>query len=280
LRDNPEGRFRGEVQAWFTRAEPRFFQQAHDRPSLLKAYLVAMPDGPHAKAAAARLSEFALLKQYAAARAQREEARLRDIEGALVRADAERADVVRLLTELTRSMAQVRSFGAPVSELGEERLARFGLQPLAAHCQSTHCAATLSSPYSVPERGILTSRPMPLSVRVELKKGNVSRLVLASPQLFNRLTEAVDRIAVANEPGARIDALARSAQVLGNAVEEVLPASRCEKQPVAPAVLARECDGVRLELRAAIEPEVDDRIEVFPAKPAKGRSRNKPGASP
>ncbi|HYO96277.1 MAG TPA: hypothetical protein VER33_17280 [Polyangiaceae bacterium] len=280
LRENPDGRFRAEVQAWFARAEPRFFQQAHDRPSLLKAYLVAMPDGPHAKAAALRLSEFALLKQYAAARAQREEARLREIEGALARADTERAEVVRLLTELTRSMAHVRSFGGPVAELGEERLARFGLQPLAAHCQPSHCAATLSSRYAVPDRGVLTPRPLPLTVRVELKKGNVSRVVLASPQLFNRLTEAVDRVAVAEDPGARIDALARSAQVLGNALEEALPASRCEKQPVATAVLVRECDGVRLEMRAAIEPEVDDRIEVFPAKATKGSSRKKQGASP
>ena len=75
LKDHPDGRYREEVAGWFTVEERRYVQRAHDRPSLLRAYLAALPDGPRAGDVKARLTELEIYQGYKNRDAEREAAR-------------------------------------------------------------------------------------------------------------------------------------------------------------------------------------------------------------
>ncbi len=48
LRDYPQGDYREEVRAWYVPAEKRYCKRSWNKPSRLRAYLDAMPHGPHA----------------------------------------------------------------------------------------------------------------------------------------------------------------------------------------------------------------------------------------
>ncbi len=52
LRDYPNCSYREEVRSWYVPAEKRYFKLAWDTLPRLRAYLDAMPHGPHAEAAA------------------------------------------------------------------------------------------------------------------------------------------------------------------------------------------------------------------------------------
>src|SRR6186997_2145569 len=47
LKAMPEGKWRGEVRSWFRLSEPAYFRSAQNSLPRLRAYLLAMPDGPH-----------------------------------------------------------------------------------------------------------------------------------------------------------------------------------------------------------------------------------------
>src|SRR5688500_6884451 len=60
----PDGRFRSEVQGWFTRNEPRYVELANDDLNRLRTYLESVPDGPRAQAVADRIAELELAVEF------------------------------------------------------------------------------------------------------------------------------------------------------------------------------------------------------------------------
>jgi hypothetical protein len=264
LKELPNGRFRSEVERQFAQTEPRFFAQAHDRPSLLRAYLRALPDGPHAKDASARLEEFGLLNKFRARHQAASESFVQRVESELVSAERGRQSVVREVSTLVSLMARTRSFGAPTSELDDELIYRFRLSPPAGTCAESRCAKSFHFGYAVPEAGKLAPRALDIVLSFELDRGNVTSISLAGRDLFTRLAEAMDRIAISSSDQlARMEAIARAVQLVDNATSSAFPDPGCRKDVIAPVVLARECGGVRLLVRAAIEPGEDDRVEVM-----------------
>jgi hypothetical protein len=273
LRERPEGRFRREVERWFAEAEPRFFAQAHDRPSLLRAYLRALPEGPHAKQAAARLEEFSLMNQFRARNASASRAFAKRVEADLVAAEAGRQRLVREVSALATLLARTRSFGAPTSELPHELIDHFRLPAPAGSCSEERCAKSFRFAYAVPDAGKLSRREAEFVLALELERGLLRRMSLAGPALFNRLAEAVDRVPVSSSNLlARTEAIARAVQIFDNATASAFPAAECRRDVIAPVVFARECEGVAFTVSAALEPTGDDRVDVTSVSvAAKGR---------
>jgi hypothetical protein len=269
LREEPNGRFRAEVERRFQQSEARFFALAYDRPSLLRAYLRALPDGPHASDARARLDEFGLLNRFRARDQAASESFVKRVQSELERAESGRQTLVREVATLASLMANAR-FGVPTSELDSELVFRFRLSPPVGSCIDSRCTKALHFEYAVPEAGKLTPRAADLTLAFQLERGDVVGISLSGRALFTRLGEAVDRVAISSSNLlARTEAIARAVQLLENATSGAFAGSECQRDVIAPVVLARECGGKRLTVSAAIEPGQDDRVEVIRVPPAK-----------
>lgn len=267
LKELPNGRFRAEVAQRFAVTEPRFFALAYDRPSLLRAYLRALPEGPHAKDAAARLDEFGLLNRFRARDVATSESSLQRIQSGLEAAENARQALIREFSTLSSLMARSR-LGVPTSELDHELIFRFRLSPPVGTCVETRCTKAFHFEYAVPEAGRLAPRAADFWLTLWLERGNVVGISLSGDGLFTRLGEAVDRVAIADSNLlARTEAIARAAQLVDNATSAAFPSADCAKEVIAPVVLARECRGLRFLVTAAIEPGQQDRVEVLSAAP-------------
>jgi len=267
LKDVPEGRFRTEVSAWFERAEPRFYRTAYDRPSLLRAYLSAMPDGPNAEPVIDRLVELEALREYRARQAAREEAAIERARIALEQAQAQRESLVRELTVLIRLLADVRTFGKPVQALERDFSDWLHLQEPSARCEKDACVKTVLAPYAVPEAKQLAPREAAYQVELLFRRGLLAGVTLRGPELFSRLYEASSRQPVpAGDFAARLEALARVSAMFETLLEARFPAQRCARDVIAPLLLRRECDGTVVELRAGTEPGQDDGLSIAPAR--------------
>ncbi len=268
LREEPQGRFRGEVMAWFKRAEPRFFRAAKDRPSLLRGYLRVLPDGPHAASVRARLEEFEILNAYRARREAASERFISRVQSELERAEAGRRALLAELTTLAHALAALRSFGQPPSQLSPELGEQLGLPGLASDCVDAPCTKEFQVSYAVPEGTKLAPREARYTLALTSKSGLVQGLTLSGPELFSRIGEAVDRRPIAaSDISARAEAIARAVQVVENAIESELPLSECGREVLAPVVLERECRGVRFRMSAALDVGGDDQLQIEPLRP-------------
>lgn len=268
LREQPEGRYRAEVRAWFVVAEPAFVAEAHDRPSLLRAYLRALPDGPHAQAVRDRLEEFDLLNQYRNKKEVESERFVTRVEAELTAAQAARERFIETVLSIVASMAKTRSFGQPTSALDDALIYRFRLEPPVGRCQGDSCVKEFALDYAVPTRAGLVARNARFQLAIDLEAGGVKRIRLVGSELFSRLTEAVDRTLL--DPKnllGRTEAIARSLQVFENYLQPTLPSSECARDVVAPVVLSRVCRGVSLSIVVGTEAGELDRIEVAAEKP-------------
>lgn len=259
----PDGRYRRELAGWFAEADARYVRRAHDHPSLLRAYLEALPDGPRTPAVRARLEELEIHRGYQVRRSAREQRELTRVTGELEQAVRSRRAFVQRVTELVTRLAEPRSFGRAPREL--EPVVRRELEDEHGEltCSKERCTKLFLSSYLVPDGPRFTARDVSLELSLELQRGLVERAELAGPELFSRLGEAVERRKLDGERlGARVDAIARAAQVVENALEWQMPAAECARQAVAPAVVVRDCRGVRVEVRAGLDAPPRDAIVI------------------
>jgi hypothetical protein len=268
LRAHRDGRFREEVSRWFVPAERDYFRRAHDHAPRLRAYLDALPRGPHAQQAAERLVELELAAKYARRRDERLTEEARALEEKLSDAARMRRDVVETLATFSRHLSAIRSFGRPTSELDHELLYDWRIAEPAARCVGDRCVKAIKAialPYAIPDGGKLAPRKALVDVVIELERGGVKRAEIAGPELFSRLGEAIElRPVRPSDPQARAVAVGRALTVVEGAIEPHLPSARCRREAVSPVVLERACDGVLLRVIAAPSPESDDRVEVLP----------------
>ncbi len=265
----PEGRYRNEVSAWYSKSEPRYYAHARKTRSGLLEYLDTLPRGPHAKAAAERLAELDLARKYR----ERREERLTEEGQALIEkladADAMRRTVVREVGAWARRLAGIRSFGERTSALPHELIYHFRLESPEGRCQGSRCVKTLGLSYAIPDSGRLRARKAVFDIVLQLDRGGVASAGMTGPELWSRVGEAAGLDAVKPDDAlVRVEAIARSVQIVAGAIEPVLPDQRCHVDAVGALVLARQCDGVRLEMLAATEPTQEDRITVAPVAEA------------
>jgi len=263
LRDYPHGDYREEVRRWFAPAEKHYFRLAWNNLPRLRAYLDAMPDGPHAEAVTERITELESRRVFADRRDQRILDVARGFESRFAQAAEQRRELLREFSTLARLLASAQSFGEPTSELDSELLLRFRVRQPAGTCAGDSCSKVFSFPYAVPDDKLLTSRVAEVSLQITLERGLVRKLSLSGPELLTRLAEAVEVRAIpANNPQARAEALAHALDVIADALDGPLPKARCEADAVSPVILARRCNGRYLEVVAGTEAGALDRLSV------------------
>jgi hypothetical protein len=265
LKAEPTGRYRGEVRAWFLRAERDYRNLAADRPDLLRAYLKHLPDAPNAQLVADRIAELQLARTLRGRREAELTDQAREFEAQLAAAEQERATFLRSFADWVRRLAGLGPWGVPVGELGQEFNVVYTLQQPAAICDSQACVKQFSHRYVVPDRGKLSVRSGEFDVIVRLAAGVVVRAELAGVALFDRLSEASQLKAVpAFDPLARAEAIGGSVQLVGQALDERFPSAHCAREAVSPVVLERECNGLRVRMVAGIQAGEPDRVELTP----------------
>ena len=259
LRDYPNGTYREEVRSWFAPEEKRYFKLSWNNVPRLRAYLDAMPRGPHAEAVTDRITELETRGVFAARREQRILDRAQSFETRLADAATQRREFLHELSTLALLVAATRSFGEPTAELPTELLKRFRER----HCAGDVCTKVFSFEYSVPENRALAPRSVQVTLEVILERGLVQQLALSGPELFTRVAEAVTVRAVPpSNAQARAEALGQAADTLADALEAALPKGRCDAEAVSPILLAKRCDGVRADVVASTEPGEPDRLVV------------------
>jgi hypothetical protein len=265
LQTQPEGRFRRDVERWFVAAERAYVARAGDQLERLRAYLDTLPNGPHAKQVADRIVELELAREYARRRDERLTEQARAVEEKLSDAASMRQSVVDALSSWSRHLSGIRSFGQPTSALDHELIYAWRIEEPAARCVAEICRKSIGLPYAIPDSGRQAPRKALLDVVIELERGGVARALLAGPDLFSRVGEALElRPVRPSDAQARAEAIARSLAVVEAAIEARLPAASCAREAVSPTVLERRCHGVVLRMVAAPDAETDDRIEVVP----------------
>ncbi|HYP97701.1 MAG TPA: hypothetical protein VER96_03435 [Polyangiaceae bacterium] len=263
LREYPKGDYQREVHAWYVPAEKHYFKLAWDQLPRLRAYLDAMPHGPHSEEAAERIGELESRRIYAERREQRMLSHAQDIEQRLARAADQRRGFVREISRLTELLGATRSFGEPTSELAPDLLVRLRERPPQLHCEGDQCQKVFSFAYAVPEEKTLTERSIDVSLHIRLERGLVQELSLSGPELLTRLAEAITVRAVPPlNPQASAEAVGQALETVTAALDGPLPKARCESEAVSPIVLERRCDGLRLTVVAGTEPGADDRVSV------------------
>ncbi|HEY4105795.1 MAG TPA: hypothetical protein VGM44_17970 [Polyangiaceae bacterium] len=262
LRKYPDGDYRDEVRAWFVPAEKHYFKLAWNNLPRLRAYLDAMPKGPHAEAIVDRIGELESRSAFANQREERELTNANSIQSRLARAAEARREFLHEFSALTGALAKTRSFDEPTSNLDSELLLRFRIRQPAGVCDESSCAKTFSYPFAVPEQKSIVDREVKATLEIALERGLVQSVTLAGPELLTRVAEAVEVSAVPNNPQARAEAIGHAVDVLDDALEPALPKSRCAADAVSPVVLARKCDGVRFEVSYGLDAGTPDRLTI------------------
>jgi len=265
LRAYPVGAYRSEVHGWFTGADGPYVDGAWQSIVALEAFLRAVPEGPEAARASARLVELRLASHHESERERLFEEKVRTIEGRLAEADEGRRSLVRDVVTWVRRLAAIRSWGGRTSELDHEFIYAFRLTPPEARCTERGCTKTVSVSYAVPEGKAQSPRQAVYDVVLGLDRGGIASASITGPELFTRLGEAARVSAVHPDDWVgRAEAIGQATLMLALAIEPVLPASRCWVSAVSPVVLERACDGVVLRVVSAVELGEEDRVEVSP----------------
>lgn len=267
LRSQPEGRWRDDIREWYLETEQQYFERARGDASRLRRYLETLPRGPNATVASAELAE---IEEAKSQRSREERAFVQyaqDIEDELHEASDNRRRLVREYARWIRLISAVRSFSKPTSELGPDFIFAFRNSDAPVRCGLTRCVRALSIKYAIPDKGRQSPRQAVMDVVIDIdpETGGVTAARLTGPDLFSRVGEAIQRTPVRpSDLQARAEAIGRAVQLAGDLASQSMPADRCGKDPIAPVVVERECDGARLEMVAAPSAEEEDRIEIRP----------------
>ncbi len=265
LRTYPRGPNQREVRAWFNRVEPKYFAEAKTSEAGLVRYLDHLPRGPHAEDATERLAELELARAYERRRAAELTEEGRALEEKLSDADRMRGRVVSEFLGWIRRLATLPKWHVRTHELPHEFIYHYRLDEPAARCKTGHCVKQLSFPYAIPDGGRLRARRALLDVELRLEEGGVAAATIRGPELFSRIAEAESvRPIRPTDSLARAEAIATVTTLVAGALEATHPQTDCAAETVAPVVLARQCRGLRIEVRAAPTAEQDDLVVVAP----------------
>ena len=258
----PTGEFRADVRAWFQRAEADYFVYAGPSQLRLRRYLTVLPNGPHAAEARTRL---AALEQAALVAKQKEALvleRARAVGERLQQADAARKQFLELTAGWVRRLAEPQD--ARPQQLFESEFVRtFREEQPTAVCDEQRCVKQLTVSYSIPDAGKSSERVAVFDVILTFAGGAVVRGEVMGPDLFSRLGEAAQRLAVPAADGQRrAEAIGATEQLLSGVLEAHFPRATCAGTPVSPVVLERVCGGVRVSAIAGLEMGSEDRVVI------------------
>jgi hypothetical protein len=264
--DFPDGAWTPEVRGWLESAHADYYARIRDDPAALRGYLAILPQGSDsAREVRSRLGELEVEEKYRAAQEFEFEVQAAKIDCELKRASAQRQAVVDRVMLFVSYVSAIRSWGEPTSSLDHDFLYQWRIRPPRSHCALGRCTKTEIMPYAIPEERQLSRRVAVFDVVIEIDKGGVSRAVVTGPELFSRIAEALELKSVApDDAHARLEALTTAIHVVQNAFEKSLPALECDRPPVSPVLILRECRGVRAQMIAGRDGSEEDRIVIEP----------------
>ena len=272
LERHPKGVYAVEVKQIYETEEPQYFERAKGTSDGARDYLASLPGGPHAEAASAALrgafersEEIALDRELREGRAA--EARFQRVRKARKAVGAAVVDVLAALVDPAVLGARM---DAPPRSLVR-----------AVHGE----AGSLSGLPRESERDLFfmlpgvsnrrdSDRVLTLKFALVERERRVSSLSVSGSDWFVQWTAAETNESL--DPTVKADrtrAIEHALEVIAGALEGRFPASRCAKDGVAPVVLLRICDGVRITVRASPTWGSDDVVSVE-------RLREAPVASP
>jgi len=254
LQRHPSGVFRDEISEWFARVEVLFYKALPNSAEGMQTYLDALPQGPHAPHAEQRRDTFLEAAKRLAALGAAFERRL-------AAAAQSRENVLTAYASWVRRLVEFDGWGRPLDQAGAE-FKKAWFEDQLPRCERDRCIKVLEIPYELEVAG----KPEPFECMIEislgLSTGRVVRAVLAGPDLFARITEAHRAAPISRDLESRQDAIAFSTTFTSGAVERTQPRVRCGADAAPPAVMVRDCDGLRLEVFPKATPEDDDRVVI------------------
>ncbi|HKQ69192.1 MAG TPA: hypothetical protein VJT73_07630 [Polyangiaceae bacterium] len=245
MQRHPTGVFFDEVDHWFRKVEPLYFEASSDSGEGMQAYLAALPEGPHAASASERVQAF----RAAAQELERLAARGAALERRLALAAQERENVTTTYASWMGTWIDFESWGRPLDEASDEFKAKWMAEPK-PRCTESRCSKVFSQSYVLRVRGVPEEFVSVLEVSVRLVAGKVSAVSIGGPDLFNRLAEAHFAAPVQRSGRSRARALEWAVEVTGGAIERRVPADRCLRVADSPTLMVRSCDGFRVDVIA------------------------------
>lgn len=272
LREHPDGVFRDEVEAYFKRAEPVFFEAKKGSRDGLKDYLAALPNGPH------RVDAEAMLRSLEATeRAKRDEASLSaaEIEQRLGRAAGERARVRESIEAWIERFLDTAVYKSPLFEAKRDLILAWSLSLPWPKCASIEglagarrCDKIIEMPYTVPVRGgVAEVHQATIEIAVmEDGPGVPLQITVGGPALFLRLAETFVATALdATDGDARKDANSRAVKLVEKVFARAVSAdAACKKAPDGASELALACKGMSVTVKPAQAQGEDDLIVIAP----------------
>ncbi len=268
----PDGTFTTEVRAFYTTAEPLYFEEHRGTAEGLHVYLAALPRGPHAEEARLKLASLAE-KGPATAGFDRNvmgtNARLATLAG-------KRAAAREQVTTALRAWLDPEAYMRPLSEAKAELLVPWSLSLPWPRCTwddelrggaEMRCAKLFELPYEVSNGEGTEERQATVEViLVEDARGRPRRVTIGGPDLFVRLEETFSGRAVAlGDPSGRAAGVSRVTELVRRAFSaRVSDDPTCRKRTRAPRVLELACSGMRVVVEAALDSAEDDRIVIGP----------------
>jgi hypothetical protein len=256
----PEGAFHADVSQWFGRIEPLFYEASADSAQGMQRYLDALPRGPHAVPAAERRDALVAEGKSRAGEGLAKAAAA--FEERLARAAQTREDVVSAYSSWVARLTAFDGWGRPLEPLSEPFASSWMADPAPA-CGRDVCSKIDAFSYELEREGNPETRVCTLEVAIRRSKGAVIEASVHGPDLFNRVFEAHTAKAVGpDDAGARAAAIAGVIELTSGAVARKLDPHRCEADAKPPAAMARQCDGIRLELIPSASANADDRVVI------------------
>ncbi|MDI3286312.1 hypothetical protein [Polyangium sp. 15x6] len=272
LAQYPDGTFATEVRAFYTMAEPLYFEEHRGTAAGLHLYLAALPRGPHAAEARQRLDRLAEKGPSTEGGFDRTVMGTNDRLARLAGKRGAARD--QILTSL-RAWLDPDAFARPLAEAKAELLVPWSLSLPWPRCAwndearggEMRCAKLFELPYEVTKGEGTEERQATVEVVVvEDARGRPRSVTIGGPDLFVRLEETVGGRAIdLGDPSGRAAGVSRATELVRREFSaRISDDPACRKRTRAPRVLELACGGIRVVVEAALDSTEDDRIVIAP----------------
>jgi hypothetical protein len=156
----------------------------------------------------------------------------------------------------------IDEWGRPLADLKESFSSAWTGEPK-PKCTADRCTKLVTLAYELQIAGKPEKFVFLMEISARLAKGRLAEVTISGPALFARLAEARSARPTGLDDESRARARALAIELTEGAAERKLPKTRCAREGPQRAVLARECDGRRLDLYAGAGPdEPEDQVVI------------------
>jgi hypothetical protein len=260
LERHPDGAFRRSVAAFYERVEPLFYEAMSDSLAGTEKYLATLPNGPHANSAAQRRDAYRAAARVNAGDRIAEQGAA--FERRLAAAAKARDEVLTTYTAWIGRVLDIDEWGRPLADVKEPFSSAWLADPK-PKCAADRCTKLVTLPYELQMGGKPEKFVFFMEISARLAKGRLAEVTISGPALFARLAEARWARPIGSDDESRARARVSAIELTEGAAERKLPKTRCAREGAPRAAMVRECDGRRLDLRAAAGPdEPEDQVVI------------------